>query len=52
MTGFGLVWDDGFRCPMGGELCGRYVADQDRALLLDMRHPRTDSTGDFASFDH
>lgn len=40
-----------FRCPVGGELCGPYFADESRALFLAVQHPGTDGTKDFAGFE-
>ncbi len=40
-----------FRCPVGGELCGPYFADNDETLFLAVQHPGTDGTGDFAGFE-
>ncbi len=40
-----------FRCPVGGELCGPYFADNDETLFLAVQHPGTDGTGDFPGFE-
>ncbi|MEM8836706.1 MAG: PhoX family phosphatase [Pseudomonadota bacterium] len=40
-----------FRCPVGGELCGPYFADDSKALFLAVQHPGTDGTKDFAGFE-
>ncbi len=40
-----------FRCPVGGELCGPYFADNDQTLFLAVQHPGTDGTGEFAGFE-
>ncbi len=40
-----------FRCPVGGELCGPYFADNDQTLFLAVQHPGTDGTSDFAGFE-
>lgn len=40
-----------FRCPVGGELCGPYFADEDRTLFLAVQHPGTDGTKDFPGFE-
>ncbi|WP_432816937.1 PhoX family protein [Sulfitobacter sp. JB4-11] len=40
-----------FRCPVGGELCGPYFADESRTLFLAVQHPGTDGTKDFAGFE-
>jgi len=40
-----------FRCPVGGELCGPYFADDDRTLFLAVQHPGTDGTANFAGFE-
>jgi len=40
-----------FRCPVGGELCGPYFADNAETLFLAVQHPGTDGTKDFAGFE-
>ena len=40
-----------FRCPVGGELCGPYFADNSETLFLAVQHPGTDGTKDFAGFE-
>jgi secreted PhoX family phosphatase len=40
-----------FRCPVGGELCGPYFADDDQTLFLAVQHPGTDGTNDFVGFE-
>ncbi|MEM8693029.1 MAG: PhoX family phosphatase [Pseudomonadota bacterium] len=40
-----------FRCPVGGELCGPYFADEDKTLFLAVQHPGTDGTKDFTGFE-
>ncbi|MBF9043503.1 DUF839 domain-containing protein [Rhodobacterales bacterium HKCCE4037] len=40
-----------FRCPVGGELCGPYFADNDETLFLAVQHPGTDGTGDYVGFE-
>lgn len=40
-----------FRCPVGGELCGPYFADESKTLFLAVQHPGTDGTKDFAGFE-
>ncbi len=40
-----------FRCPVGGELCGPYFADNDETLFLAVQHPGTDGTKDFKGFE-
>ena len=40
-----------FRCPVGGELCGPYFADNDQTLFLAVQHPGTDGTADYAGFE-
>jgi secreted PhoX family phosphatase len=40
-----------FRCPVGGELCGPYFAQNDETLFLAVQHPGTDGTSDFAGFE-
>lgn len=40
-----------FRCPVGGELCGPYFADDSRTLFLAVQHPGTDGTKDFKGFE-
>ena len=40
-----------FRCPVGGELCGPYFADNSETLFLAVQHPGTDGTRDFAGFE-
>ncbi len=40
-----------FRCPVGGELCGPYFADNSETLFLAVQHPGTDGTGDFPGFE-
>ncbi|MFQ6550096.1 PhoX family protein [Aestuariibius sp. 2305UL40-4] len=40
-----------FRCPVGGELCGPYFADNDETLFLAVQHPGTDGTRNFEGFE-
>lgn len=40
-----------FRCPVGGELCGPYFADESKALFLAVQHPGTDGTKDLKGFE-
>ena len=40
-----------FRCPVGGELCGPYFADESKTLFLAVQHPGTDGTKDFKGFE-
>ena len=40
-----------FRCPVGGELCGPYFADNSETLFLAVQHPGTDGTKDFKGFE-
>jgi secreted PhoX family phosphatase len=40
-----------FRCPVGGELCGPYFADDSEALFLAVQHPGTDGTTALAGFE-
>ncbi|MEM6712510.1 MAG: PhoX family phosphatase [Pseudomonadota bacterium] len=40
-----------FRCPVGGELCGPYFAEEGQTLFLAVQHPGTDGTRDFAGFE-
>lgn len=40
-----------FRCPVGGELCGPYFADNSQTLFLAVQHPGTDGTKDFVGFE-
>jgi secreted PhoX family phosphatase len=40
-----------FRCPVGGELCGPYFADDSQTLFLAVQHPGTDGTKDFEGFE-
>ncbi len=40
-----------FRCPVGGELCGPYFADNSETLFLAVQHPGTDGTSDFKGFE-
>jgi hypothetical protein len=40
-----------FRCPVGGELCGPYFADNSETLFLAVQHPGTDGTKNFAGFE-
>jgi hypothetical protein len=40
-----------FRCPVGGELCGPYFADNSETLFLAVQHPGTDGTRDFVGFE-
>ena len=40
-----------FRCPVGGELCGPYFADESKTLFLAVQHPGTDGTKDFVGFE-
>jgi secreted PhoX family phosphatase len=40
-----------FRCPVGGELCGPYFAEDDKTLFLAVQHPGTDGTKDFEGFE-
>ena len=39
-----------FRCPVGGELCGPYFANDGRDLFLAVQHPGTDGTKDLVGF--
>ncbi len=40
-----------FRCPVGGELCGPYFAEDGHTLFLAVQHPGTDGTKDFPGFE-
>ncbi len=40
-----------FRCPVGGELCGPYFAEEGETLFLAVQHPGTDGTKDFKGFE-
>ncbi|MEM9100377.1 MAG: PhoX family phosphatase [Pseudomonadota bacterium] len=40
-----------FRCPVGGELCGPYFAEDSTSLFLAVQHPGTDGTKDFKGFE-
>ena len=40
-----------FRCPVGGELCGPYFADNSETLFLAVQHPGTDGTKDLVGFE-
>ncbi|MBM2575744.1 PhoX family phosphatase [Jannaschia sp. Os4] len=39
-----------FRCPVGGELCGPYFANDGHDLFLAVQHPGTDGTTDLVGF--
>ena len=40
-----------FRCPVGGELCGPYFTNDQKALFLAVQHPGTDGTKNFKGFE-
>ena len=40
-----------FRCPVGGELCGPYFAEDGHTLFLAVQHPGTDGTKDLKGFE-
>lgn len=40
-----------FRCPVGGELCGPYFAEEGQTLFLAVQHPGTDGTKDYKGFE-
>ncbi len=40
-----------FRCPVGGELCGPYFAEEGETLFLAVQHPGTDGTKDYKGFE-
>ncbi|MEM7508638.1 MAG: PhoX family phosphatase [Pseudomonadota bacterium] len=40
-----------FRCPIGGELCGPYFAEEGQTLFLAVQHPGTDGTKDYKGFE-
>jgi secreted PhoX family phosphatase len=40
-----------FRCPVGGEMCGPYFADNGETLFLAVQHPGTDGTKALAGFE-
>ena len=40
-----------FRCPVGGELCGPYFAEDSTTLFLAVQHPGTDGTKDYKGFE-